>query len=271
MTFAEKYIDLPRARLAYYETGRADGETLVLAHSLFLNKDMFKPLMGALADDFRLVAYDSRGHGASSTATDDRYDMEAYYDEAAQFVERLDVGPVHFAGNSMGGWVALRMAARRPDLIRSAIAMGSTGDDEDDVHAFDPVLEQLRARGGEGFEDGFSFIFFGDASLTSESFAPLRNYWLNHLTSLSTFYALPGAAVAHRSAVNPELRHCNVPVLAIAGAQDHVFPPSLSENIARAARHGKAVVIPEAGHSVSIEAPEQVAAAIRAFVSDYCA
>lgn len=267
MVLIEKYVDLPRVRLAYYETGRPDGETLILAHSLFLNKDMFGPLIDELRDDFRLIAYDSRGHGSSSKAADDRFDMEAYYDEAAQFIESLQCGPVHFAGNSMGGWIALRLAARRPDLVRSAIAMGSTGDGEADVHAFDPVLEQLRAKGGEGFEDGFSFIFFGDASLASESFAPLRAYWLNHLTSLSTFYALPGAAVAHRSSINPELQHCDVPILAIAGAQDHVFPPQLSENIASAARNGRAVIISDAGHSVSMEAPKACASAIRSFVT----
>ena len=264
---SEQFIDIGRVRVAYYEAGAPASGTIVFAHSLFMNKAMFAPLMDRLSDQFRVIAYDARGHGASSQSVDERYDMEAYYDDAAAFVEALDCGPVHFAGNSMGGWTALRLAARRPDLVRSAIALGSSGEGEPDLHAFDPVLDNLKARGGQGIEHIFADIFFGDTSLSSEAFATVREHWLKHLSELTPFFAQPGAAVVYRSAINAELCHCETPILALAGAQDHVYPIALSENIARAAPRGEWAVVEEAGHSVALEQPDTVAALIRTFIA----
>jgi 3-oxoadipate enol-lactonase len=267
MMSSDQFIDIGRVRLAYCEAGAPAVGTIILAHSLFMNRQMFQPLMKRLSDQFRVIAYDARGHGASSQAVDERYDMEAFYDDAAAFIEALDCGPVHFAGNSMGGWTALRLAARRPELLRSSIAMGSSGEGEPDLRAFDPVLDNLRARGGQGIEDVFSNIFFGDFSMSNDAFAPVRDRWLKHLSELTPFFAEPGAAVAYRSPINAELRHCMIPILALAGAQDHVYPTGLSENIARAAPHGEWAVVEKAGHSVALEQPDTVAALIRNFIA----
>ena len=70
---------------------------------------------------YRCIAYDHRGQGRSATSPSP-YDMERLADDAAALIERLGAAPCHFVGLSMGGFVGMRLAARRPELIAHADA-----------------------------------------------------------------------------------------------------------------------------------------------------
>ncbi len=266
MTFTDAFIDLPRVRLAYAISARPNTQTVVLAHSLFMDRGMFRDLAALLAEDYSVIAYDARAHGASGQPNDNRYDVDAFYDDAAALIEALNVGPVHFVGNSMGGFAALRLAARRPDLVRSAAALGSSADAEGNVEAFGGIVAHLRANGGAGVEDVLMHVFFGDDSLTSDIIAPVREYWRQRFKDMPASVAASAAGVVYRSAILPELRRCEVPVLALAGAQDHAYAPPLSEAIARTAPRGTCMVIQGAGHSVAMEKPAETYAALKSWL-----
>lgn len=262
-----KFVELDGARIAYIERSGGHAETLILCHSLFLDKRMFAGQLSGLSDRFNIIAYDNRGHGESSKAADGRYDMDALYDDSAALITALGRGPVHFAGCSMGGFVALRLAARRPDLVKSAIAMGSSGDADANKAQFAEVLGELTTHGGTNLKDTLSWIFFGATSLASTDFANIRDPWIAHLCALDPFFAGPGAGVVYRTRILDELAHCRVPVLAIAGAEDPVYPVALSQSIADTAPLGEISVIDKAGHSVPLEQPDAVNRALRAFLT----
>lgn len=268
MTLEPNVLELPQLRLAYGMAVRPGAETVVLAHSLFMDRSMFDTLVERLATDFTVVAYDARGHGASSSARDGRADMDAAYDDAAALIEALGVGPVHFAGNSMGGFTALRLAARRPDLVRSVTAMGSSGDAEEQLEAFGGLVAHIGASGGSGVEDALGHVFFGDDCLVDPAFDGVRKKWIAHFAGLAPAMANFAAGVVHRSAILPELQHSQVPVLAMAGAQDHSYPATLSERIASTAPRGQLAVIAGAGHSVAMEKPAETEAALRGFLAN---
>lgn len=104
--------------LNYDETGA--GETLVLVHGGWSDRNNWLPVVGDFARSFSVVAYDRRGHGLSSRgAWGSRRDQE---DDLAALIERLGDEPVHVAGTSFGGSIALGLASRRPELIRSVVA-----------------------------------------------------------------------------------------------------------------------------------------------------
>lgn len=266
MTQPTQYLELDGATIAYQRTGTGNRDTLVLSHSLFFNRRMFDGLVAELADEFDIVAYDHRGHGESSTAHDQRYDMDAHYNDAAALIEALASGPVHFAGNSMGGFVALRIATRRPDLVKTVTILGSSGEAQSDRPKFAQLLEQMKIDGGASIGDILSNIFFGQSSLARESFATTLAQWRSHLEALTPFAATLGAGVVHRTGINSELRHAMTPILAIAGAEDPVYPAPQSRAVAEAAPDGSFVLVEGAGHSVALEQPEAAAAAIRAFI-----
>jgi 3-oxoadipate enol-lactonase len=269
MGFVEWFIDLPRVRLACAVSERPGAPAIVLAHPLFMDRSMFAALAAGLAVDFTVVAYDARGHGASGPPDDGRHDMDAAYDDAVGLIEALDLAPVHFAGNSMGGFTALRLAARRPDLVRSVAAIGSSGDAEGQLAAFEPLVDHLRAHGGAEIAPTLAHVFFGDDSLASPAFEAERTRWTDRFAAMPRSMADAAAGVIYRTGILGELRHSSVPVLAVAGAQDHAYSVALSERIASTAPRGTLKVIEGAGHSVAMEKPVETEAALRAFIAPH--
>ena len=104
------------AHLHVEQTGT--GTPVVFSHSLFFDSSMFHNQAAFFGATNRVVTYDHRGQGRS--APSDTLDVDTLTDDAAALIESLGAGPVHFVGNSLGGFVALRLAARRPDLVLSA-------------------------------------------------------------------------------------------------------------------------------------------------------
>ena len=115
-------------RLHYTEVG--DGpETVVFSHSYLLDHHHFDAQIAALAGRFRVLAYDHRGHGQSDRPRG-TCSMEHIYSDGVRVAELLGRGPVHWVGRSTGGYVGLRFAIRRPELLRSLVLMDTAAGPE---------------------------------------------------------------------------------------------------------------------------------------------
>lgn len=249
--------------LHFVESSPREAPALVLGHSLFFDHSMFDPLAALLDDTLRVVRYCHRGQGRSGR--DEPYDMDTLAEDAAALIEALDIGPCHYAGNSMGGFVALRLAARRPDLVATVAAIGSSGGGEGKIAEFDPLVDAMAQQGVGPLVDIALHIMFGDTSLSGRP--ELADPWREKMAALGPEIAGPARAVVHRTAILGELAATQVPVLAIAGAEDHAYSVEDSRAIAEAAPNGRLEIVEEAGHSVSLEQPEAVAALLRAHVT----
>src|SRR5260370_13348691 len=108
-------LQVDGADLHYQEAGR--GPALVFAHGLLWSSSMFRFQIAALRDRYRCIAFDFRGQGQSEV-TRRGYDMDTPARDAAQLIEKLGAAPAHFLGLSMGGFIGLRLAARRARLLR---------------------------------------------------------------------------------------------------------------------------------------------------------
>ncbi|NJC73782.1 alpha/beta fold hydrolase [Planosporangium thailandense] len=245
--------------LSYDDTGPRNGVALVFSHSLFFNRSMFRHQVERFAADYRVVGYDHRGQGGSAPAPLESLDMDTLTDDAAALIEHLDLGPCHFLGNSMGGFVALRLAARRPELLRSAVALGSSAEEEHKLAEFGPLVEHLRRHGTTDVIDTLMYIMLGDASLSDPAKEELRREWRAYMLNLPPAIGDAAYGVIHRKSIVDELGGATVPVLAVAGAEDHAYPPPLSsQRIAGVVPGGRCVTVPHAGHSVALEQPAAV-------------
>jgi pimeloyl-ACP methyl ester carboxylesterase len=104
--------------LNYELTGT--GDTLVLVHGGWSDRNNWLAVAPELARAFSVVAYDRRGHGLSARdMPGSRCDQE---DDLAALIEALAREPAHVAGTSFGASIALGLASRRPDLVRSVVA-----------------------------------------------------------------------------------------------------------------------------------------------------
>ena len=242
------------------------GTPIVFAHSLFFDLTMFDHQAAHFAQTHRVIRYDHRGQGRSAPSAP--LDLDTLTHDAATLIESLAAGPVHFVGNSLGGFVALRLAARRPDLLLTATILGSSGEAEHRQAEFAPLIDALRAHGAAPLIDTLMHIMFGDTFAADPARAALRAHWRAKLAALPPSIAEAAHAVVFRTPILEELAGTPVPILAIAGGEDHAYGPAEAENVARAAR-GRAVTIPHAGHSVALEEPEAVNAELTAHFAQH--
>lgn len=238
---------------------RPDAPALLFGHSLFFDHRMFDAQAERFAESHRVVRYDHRGQGGSARDARARLDMDTLTDDAAALIEALELAPCTYVGNSMGGFIALRLAARRPDLVRSIAVLGSSGDVEEKVAEFDPLVVKLGEGGVAPVLDVVMFIMLGDTTLGG---APERAVVLgaarDRLSEVGPDVADAAWQVVHRQSVLGELPGCAVPILVVAGDEDHAYPPEKSRQIAEAAPNAALHVVSRAGHSVALEAPDAV-------------
>jgi pimeloyl-ACP methyl ester carboxylesterase len=109
--------------LAYEDGGEGD-PTVVLVHGIACNREFMARQARSLQTSHRVIAVDLRGHGASD-APHQRYTIAALADDVGWTCEQLDVETAVVVGHSLGGHVALELAAVRPDLVRGAVLIDS--------------------------------------------------------------------------------------------------------------------------------------------------
>jgi pimeloyl-ACP methyl ester carboxylesterase len=101
----------------YYEI-HGGGEPLVLVHGSWVDATRWRSVVPGLAESFRVLVYDRRGHSRSERP-DAPGSVDEDGDDLAALLEGLDLAPAHVVTSSYGGNIALRLATRRPELFRS--------------------------------------------------------------------------------------------------------------------------------------------------------
>ena len=261
------------ATIAYEDTGapegRPDAPTIVFGHGLLFSGWMFHHQVEALRPAYRCVTVDWRGQGDSPAAADG-YDMDTLAEDAVALLEHLDAGPVHWVGMSMGGMVGMRVAARRPDLVRSLVLLDTSADRETPrAMVEDHVLAQVYRFLGIGPVRGqVEKVMFGPGFRTSPEGRAVIDEWvamLGHSDRAGIARAVRG--VLNRPSVAPELGNITAPTLVATGEHDRPTPPDRGRRIAAAVPGARFELIPGAGHSSSLEQPAAVTTLVRDFVA----
>lgn len=106
-------------RLACRVEGGPDAAPLVLLHALGEDADSWAPVIGDLAREWRVYAFDHRGHGRSDWPGE--YSLELMRDDMLQALDELDLGEAVFVGHSIGGMVSYLLAQERPSAVRALV------------------------------------------------------------------------------------------------------------------------------------------------------
>jgi 3-oxoadipate enol-lactonase len=265
-------IQVNGATLEYQESGLdaapggASPEAVVFVHGLLFDRRIFEHQVAALSERYRCIAYDVRGHGGSET-TRGGYDMDTLADDAAALVERLGAGPCHFVGLSMGGFIGLRLASRRPALIRSLALLDTSADPEPRENLPRYRMLNLVARlFGLGAVAGRVMpIVFGRDSM--ERRPELVALWKERVVAQDRRGVTRAVlGVVERVGVADELGCIGCPTLVLVGEQDAATLPEKSERLRDGIAGARMEVVPSAGHMSSIENPEAVTRALQGFL-----
>ena len=263
------YQTVNGARLYYEDTG-VGAETIVFSHGLLWSGRMFAEQVRCLQDRYRIVTYDHRGQGRSEV-TPAGYDMDSLTEDALALLDALGVERCHFAGLSMGGFVALRLAIRHPDRIRSLILLETTAQAEpaENIPRYRMLNTIVKIFGPWAVKGSVMKIMFSEAFLEDPQRQAEREQWGRELISNKRSITRAVQGVIDRRAVPPEqLATIQCPTLILVGEQDVATVPAKSEYLHEHIPHSELVRIPRAGHTSTVEEPTAVNAAIERFLEN---
>jgi 3-oxoadipate enol-lactonase len=261
-------IEVNGTKLYYEDTGPGStGETIAFSHGLLWGTELFAPQIAALRGRYRCIAWDHRGQGRSAEDHRNTIGMELVWHDATRLLEQLATGPVHFCGLSMGGFVAMRMAAFRPDLVRSLILIETSADPEPlvNVGRYRMLTSVVKLLGPRAVMSRVRPIMLGKAILTD----PARRGEVDRFSEIMSrrrdiWRAVNG--VVDRASIHGDLGRITAPTLILVGDGDVATPADKSERIAAGIRGAKLVRLPRAGHSSTVEEPAAVTEQIEAFL-----
>ena len=241
----------PRARLAHALDGPEKGPVLVLANSMGTTMAMWDQQLGPLSDRLRVLRYDHRGHGGSEVPAGP-YRIEELGTDLLGLLDELGLDRVSLCGLSLGGMVAMWVAANAPDRI-DRLALCCTA-----ATVKGPVYLERAAKVRAG----------GTASVTGEVlsrwFTPSFRDDAQVERAAGMLRATPdeGYAGCCEALAAMDLRdglsRITAPTLVVAGADDLATPPAKAREIAAAIGGALLRVVPGAAHLANVEQPEQV-------------
>jgi len=252
-------IKVNNANLFYAEKGQGK-ETLFFSHGYTLDNTMYRAQIDKLSENFRCIAYDQRGHGKSEV-TKDGYDLYNLVDDAIALIETLKLGPVHFVGMSAGGYVAMRTALKRPDLVHSLVLMDTAGDAETDkdLKQLNMMLWVLKNIGWFPVKSAVLAKLFHKDFLNDKSRKSEVAHWKRHIVSHDRKAMVPfGKAIFGRDDVLEKLKGIKVPATVIVGEHDESTPPEKSQDMANMIPNATLHTIAGAAHMAVVEKPEEV-------------
>lgn len=261
--------------------------TAVFAHGLGGSSLNWTDLMDRLRGEVDGWAVDLGGFGHSPPPRDGNMTPSGHARSLVELIAYLDDGPVHLFGNSMGGAVALQLAARRPDLVRSLTlispAMPALFATKSNVHlpviAVPGVGERLVPKYLETSPvsrvRGTVDLCFADPSRVSparlaEALEEVTerdhltygsDAFLRSLRGLLRTYLDPGPNRPWKLA-----ERVTCPTLVIYGRKDPLVDPRSAHRVTKHFRDAHVVVLPDSGHVAQMEHPEFVAAAWERFI-----
>lgn len=254
----------------YYEEHGSGQEKIVFSHGLLWSGRMFYDQIAVLKDRYRCITFDFRGQGQTEV-TQSGYDIESLYADTIELIETLGCSPCHFVGLSMGGFVGLRLAIRRPDLLKSLILIESSSDPEPTENIRNYRMLNIIARwiGLRVVADRVMEIMFGQKFLNDPMRAILKREWTERMVAnnrIGITRAVIG--VITREGVTDQLGQIEIPTLIIVGDQDVATVPAKSELMHAGISNSKLIVIPGAGHTSTVEEPVAVTNAITEFLTN---
>lgn len=233
---------------------RGRGPWVVLSHSLACDRTMWDEQMDALAPRYRVLRYDTRGHGRS-TATSAPYSLELLAEDLAQLLGRLGIERPHFVGLSMGGMIGQTLAVRAPHAFRTLTLCDTTSVYPASVATvWDERIRAAREKGMPALVESTLSRWF------TEEFRQARSDVMRRFASLISRTPVEGYVGCSRALVKIDvterLRELSMPALAIVGERDPGTPVAMARTIADNLPGARLAVIPGAAHISNVEQPD---------------
>jgi 3-oxoadipate enol-lactonase len=239
-------------------TGPEDAPVLVLSSSLGATLKMWDPQARALARRFRLVRYDTRGHGRSSTPPGP-YSLEDVGRDVIDLLDHLGVDRAHFAGLSLGGMTGQWLALNAPERVDRLVLL-STSPRMGPPELWVDRARTVREQGTQAIVDGTFERWFTEGYRATHDLGS----WREMFTGVSDEGYASCCAIIERMDLTDGLPNISAPTLVIAGAQDPATPPDEHAAVlAGAIPRARLEILDPGAHLINVERADAVTRLLR--------
>jgi 3-oxoadipate enol-lactonase len=258
---------LPDGRVLNYRIeGPREAPCIMLAHGVALDLRVWDAFAEAMAGDYCVLRYDSRGHGGSPAGSGS-FTLDDLADDAVALMDAVGLAKVHFVGLSLGGMVGMGLALDHRDRLESIAFCNARASATPDYRkSWDERVERVRKGGMEAIADATVSRWFTPEFLARypQAIAAIRAMVLATPPDgyCASAEALKGLDYERR------LEDSSVRSLFLAGEKDGGAPPSVLRDHQMKTPNSRYVELPETGHISVIENPEGFAAAILGFIRE---
>ena len=239
--------------VSYIDEGSINAPAIVFIHGFPLNKSMWNNQVGEFMDNYRVIAYDIRGHG-NSDAGDDNFSIEIFVNDLLSFMDALKIDKTILCGFSMGGYIALNAIENYPERF-NALLLCDTNCTEDKPEAKEKrlkAIESIKEMGLEQYaEESLNKLFAPISfSINKDELALVREMIIK--TSKQSIYKTLHA-LAERKETCTKLNEIKVPVFIMVGEEDEITPPNVALSMHEKIDGSNIHIIYNAGHLSNME------------------
>lgn len=256
-------IETNGTRIFHDLSGPEGAPVVAFSNSLGATLEMWDAQARALAGRYRVLRYDTRGHGRSPVV-DAPASIETLADDLIGLLDALGIDRAHVVGLSLGGMTAQALAARRPERVHGLVLMATS------AHlpgAWNERAALVRAQGTAAIADATMSRWFTPA------FAQTAPALL--AAQRAEFLGIDprGYAVCCEAIGTMDLRATDAaitaPTLIIAGADDPATPPAMSEDLRARIADSELIVLPRAAHLLAVERADLVNRHLASFLDGF--
>jgi 3-oxoadipate enol-lactonase len=243
--------------VSYTEDGPADAPVVVLSNSLGATRDMWDPQVPALAERFRVVSYDTRGHG-ESPAPAGPYTLDDLVDDVVALLDRLGARRAHVVGLSLGGMTAMRLAAREPDRVGRLVALATSA--KPDPQGFLDRAAAARSGGTEPLAPTVVGRWLTPAYAAGHPDLVAR---LEAMIAAADDEGYAGCCEAIAALdLRADLGRITAPTLVVSALEDPALPPEHQRVIADGIPGAELLDVSPGAHLANLEQPLQITGAL---------
>jgi 3-oxoadipate enol-lactonase len=243
--------------VSYSVDGPDDAPVVVLSNSLGATRGMWDPQVPALAERYRVITYDARGHG-DSPAPPGPYTLDDLVDDVVGLLDEVGAERAHLVGVSLGGMTAMRMAVREPARVHRLVLLCTSA--STDAGPFRERAATVRRGGTAPLAQAVV------SRWVTPAFAAEHPEVVARLEAMVAGADDEGYAHCCEVVADVELRadlpRITAPTLVISGAQDQALPPEHQRVIAEGIPGAELITLSPAAHIPTVEAPLEVTGAI---------
>ncbi len=246
-----RVVDIGDAHLSVYDAGI--GQPIVFLHGNASRWQHWEPQLRALSSQFRCIAFDQRGYGASSPLTSPN-SLSLMADDAAAVCQVLGVEHAYFVGLSMGGAVAQAVALRHPNLVDGLVLACPSQIPLEPVEIPEITIDLVR-------------------SMVVANFGPKIKQQPDLVDRLLKEHLETNIETVRNFSTHdfPQMDSTRIsaPTLVMAGELDPAAPPATLKQLAQKLQNATYLEFPRTGHYLNIEEPETFTAAIVHFIEEH--